>query len=189
MSDTTAERRRTVPGESIRFATATRPQADSLGRQLTEFDPRFTRDGELWMVEIDPDQRITPLLLELFHSVSEWLTENRLGSVEVHFGNSRYTLLHPSEARPSHSAEFLLQRVIQLQTALESRVRIEQAKGVLAGRLRVAVEEAFDLLRHAARDAGRQLHELAQQVVDSDELPPEIVKTFRSWRERHKTSA
>lgn len=137
------------------------------------------------MVEIDPDRRLAPLLLEIFHSVSKWLTENKLASVEVHFGDNRYTLLHPSDARPSHSAEFLLQRVIQLQTALESRVVIEQAKGLLAGRLRLAIDDTFEILRQAARKTGRKLHELAEEIVSSEELPAEITHAIRDRRDRH----
>jgi hypothetical protein len=151
---------------------------------LAEFAPQLLREGETWLVEIDPGRELAPLLLKVFHCVSTWLTTNKLASVEVHFGDNSYTLLHPSEARPSHSAEFLLQRVIQLQTALESRVAIEQATGLLAGRLRLAVPEAFEILRHGARRAGRQLHELAEEIVNSDELPPEIKRALDAWRRR-----
>ena len=45
----------------------------------------------------------------------------------------------------------------QLQLALNSRVLIEQAKGILAERLRVTPDEAFVLLRRYARDHNRQL--------------------------------
>ena len=41
----------------------------------------------------------------------------------------------------------------QLEYALESRIVIEQAKGILAERLGLGVEEAFDVLRYAARTA------------------------------------
>lgn len=61
----------------------------------------------------------------------------------------------------------------QLQTALESRVLIEQAKGVLAERLHLDMDEAFALLRNAARNNNRRLSDLAQAVVDgSDQIPP-----------------
>ena len=61
----------------------------------------------------------------------------------------------------------------QLQTALESRVLIEQAKGVLAERLHLDMDEAFGLLRNAARNNNRRLSELAQAVVEgSDQIPP-----------------
>ncbi|WP_426512908.1 GAF and ANTAR domain-containing protein [Dactylosporangium sp. McL0621] len=61
---------------------------------------------------------------------------------------------------------------LQLQTALNSRVVIEQAKGVLAERLRVDLDQAFTLLRHTARDRNRRLSDLAQAVVDGTEQLP-----------------
>lgn len=54
----------------------------------------------------------------------------------------------------------------QLQHALDSRVAIEQAKGVLAERHGLAVEAAFQLLRHHARRTGTKLHDVARGVVD-----------------------
>jgi transcriptional regulator with GAF, ATPase, and Fis domain len=61
----------------------------------------------------------------------------------------------------------------QLQTALNSRIVIEQAKGVLAERLHVPMHEAFRLLRSTSRNTNRRLSELAQAVVDGmEELPP-----------------
>jgi GAF domain-containing protein len=61
----------------------------------------------------------------------------------------------------------------QLQTALNSRVLIEQAKGVLAERLHLDVADAFAMLRSGARSHNRRLSELAQAIVDgSEQLPP-----------------
>jgi transcriptional regulator with GAF, ATPase, and Fis domain len=60
----------------------------------------------------------------------------------------------------------------QLQTALNSRVLIEQAKGVLAERLQVDVDEAFLALRKRARSQNRRLSDLAQAVVDGTEQIP-----------------
>ena len=53
----------------------------------------------------------------------------------------------------------------QLQAALDSRVLIEQAKGVLAERLDVTPDEAFVALRRQARDANRKLVDLAHEIV------------------------
>ena len=53
----------------------------------------------------------------------------------------------------------------QLQTALNSRVVIEQAKGVLAERRSLFMEQAFEELRSFARSHNRRLSEVAYAVV------------------------
>ena len=53
----------------------------------------------------------------------------------------------------------------QLQRALQTRVVIEQAKGVLAERAVVGMDEAFGRLRGYARSHRRQLAEVAEAVV------------------------
>ncbi|HYR64285.1 MAG TPA: GAF and ANTAR domain-containing protein [Actinomycetota bacterium] len=53
----------------------------------------------------------------------------------------------------------------QLQSALNSRVVIEQAKGVLAERASVNVDDAFQMLRTYARNNNRRLHEVAEDVI------------------------
>jgi transcriptional regulator with GAF, ATPase, and Fis domain len=64
----------------------------------------------------------------------------------------------------------------QLQVALNSRVLIEQAKGVLAERLGIDVAEAFQLLRKNARNRNVRLSDFAQAVVDgSGQLPAPAV--------------
>jgi GAF domain-containing protein len=55
----------------------------------------------------------------------------------------------------------------QLQTALDSRVVIEQAKGILAERLGLDMDTAFSTLRDAARRANRRLSEVARDVIES----------------------
>jgi AmiR/NasT family two-component response regulator len=59
----------------------------------------------------------------------------------------------------------------QLQTALDSRVVIEQAKGMVAAAEGISVEEAFTRIRRYARDRNLLLRAVAQQVV-SDGLRP-----------------
>jgi ANTAR domain-containing protein/GAF domain-containing protein len=54
---------------------------------------------------------------------------------------------------------------VQLQTALNSRVVIEQAKGILAERLHVDLDQAFFLLRQGARSHNRGLSDLAAAIV------------------------
>ena len=54
----------------------------------------------------------------------------------------------------------------QLQAALNSRVVIEQAKGMLAEYLNMTVDDTFKLLRTYARDHNRRLSQVASDVVD-----------------------
>jgi GAF domain-containing protein len=54
----------------------------------------------------------------------------------------------------------------QLQNALNSRVIIEQAKGKLAERLGIDVDQAFTLLRDQARKRNQRLSDLARTFVD-----------------------
>ena len=58
----------------------------------------------------------------------------------------------------------------QLQTALNSRVIIEQAKGKLAERLGVDVNQAFNPLRQQARSRNLRLSDLAPAFVDGTEV-------------------
>jgi transcriptional regulator with GAF, ATPase, and Fis domain len=57
----------------------------------------------------------------------------------------------------------------QLQTALNSRVLIEQAKGKLAERLGLDMGSAFNLLRDFARARNLRLSDLAQAFIDGSE--------------------
>lgn len=66
----------------------------------------------------------------------------------------------------------------QLQQALESRVAIEQAKGVLSERLAIDTEEAFVLLRRSARSSRVKLHDLAARVAQSRGTPAEIASAL-----------
>ena len=54
----------------------------------------------------------------------------------------------------------------QLQSALNSRIVIEQAKGFLTHRLGVSVEDAFAALRDYARSRNRKLTEVAADVIE-----------------------
>jgi GAF domain-containing protein len=54
----------------------------------------------------------------------------------------------------------------QLQLALNSRVIIEQAKGVLAERGQLEMDRAFELLRRHARSSQQRLSDVALGVVN-----------------------
>jgi len=70
----------------------------------------------------------------------------------------------------------------QLRQALESRVAIEQAKGVLMERFALTPEAAFNLLRRAARNNRASLHTLAALVTASSTTPASIKKLTEGER-------
>jgi GAF domain-containing protein len=59
----------------------------------------------------------------------------------------------------------------QLQSALDSRIVIEQAKGALAKAEGISTAQAFQLMRNTARSTGRKLHDIAGAIVG--DLGPE----------------
>jgi ANTAR domain len=104
---------------------------------------------------------------------------------------------HAARASASNGAEAdeasrLAVTVAQLEHALASRVRVEQAIGVLAERHRLRPREAFDLLRGAARSRGQRITEMAQDVVASTanpllRLPDELARKLPEQRPRGRS--
>ena len=70
----------------------------------------------------------------------------------------------------------------QLQTALNSRVVIEQAKGKLAERLGLDMEQAFSLLRDQARNRNLRLADLAQAFIDGTQSLPSQARSVARTR-------
>ena len=92
----------------------------------------------------------------------------------IRLGGGAFAVEVPADTPPESVAliesllaqlDSLLDPTAQLQVALDSRVVIEQAKGVLAERMQMTPETAFDVLRANARRRRVPLHELAQLVV------------------------
>jgi GAF domain-containing protein len=63
----------------------------------------------------------------------------------------------------------------QLQTALNSRVIIEQAKGVLAAYGQISMDAAFIRVRHYARSHNQRLAEVARQIATCELAPMEVL--------------
>ena len=86
----------------------------------------------------------------------------------------------------------------QLQHALDSRVIIEQAKGILAASIGLDVDIAFMVLRHHARSHNQQLTSVAHAIVAGDltaeavareiPRPPEPVNSPRGITRRDGAS-
>ncbi len=74
----------------------------------------------------------------------------------------------------------------QLESALTSRILIEQVKGVLAERWNTSVDDAFAAFRTYARARHLRLSELATQIIsggfDTAAIPPPVPGRTRDHR-------
>ena len=66
------------------------------------------------------------------------------------------------------------ERRAQLEHALQSRIAIEQAKGVIAERYGLDPEGAFDLIRRAARTHRMKLRDLVEAIRPGEPSSPEL---------------
>jgi GAF domain-containing protein len=74
----------------------------------------------------------------------------------------------------------------QLQLALNSRIVIEQAKGMLSEVGRIDMGRAFDALRHYARDGNLRLTAVAERIVSRELAADLVLAHSRLWP--HKRS-
>jgi hypothetical protein len=155
-----------MTGTTVRIENSSRTHAESLCAQLSQYGPNLVQRDGSWQVEVQLGE-LGSLLLGLFDTLGGWLDGEAVDSLLLHFDERRYTLLRPSTDRPANSEAFLLERVAQLETALASRVVIEQAKGVLARASGISIDEAFEQLRRAARSRRTPLRDLAARIASA----------------------
>ena len=75
------------------------------------------------------------------------------------------------------------ERRAQLEHALESRIGIEQAKGIVAERYGLEVDEAFQLIRRAARSHRMKLYDLVGAIRPGQATPPELAALIDAEQE------
>ncbi len=117
---------------------------------------RRTKDG--WRVgsEVLPDLTCAMILADLLAA------EN---------GTPPAAPSKPADEAAANEAGRLRATVGQLEHALATRIRVEQAIGVLAERHRIKPRQAFEQLRDAARSRGRKVIDIAGDVVASATNP------------------
>lgn len=81
--------------------------------------------------------------------------------------------------RATSSAKILAEN---LSHALNSRVAIEQAKGVIAERIGLDMPDAFHLLRQHARQHNRRLADVADAVIDGTLTAADLQATAKTLR-------
>ena len=145
--------------------------------------PDLSKEAERWPAFVGAAQEAGFASL---HALPMRLKDNVLGALGL-FGTTAGALddedLHLGQAL-AHVASVALvvdratidRSVVaeQLQSALSSRVLVEQAKGLLAQLGALDMDQAFASLRRYSRDHNRRLSEVAGRVV-SRELPGQAV--------------
>jgi hypothetical protein len=122
------------------------------------------RSGRGWIVgdEEAPDLTSAMVLADLL--AADLASTGGPGAAQKSASRHARPMGEPAE---EDEAARLAVTVTQLEHALTTRVRVEQAIGVLAERHRLRTRDAFDLLRSAARARGRRVIDIAEEVVDS----------------------
>lgn len=146
-----------------------------------DFAASLNGDGPANEVELRLNPESATKLVDLFDSLGVWLSSGGLDAVQIGLGERTYTLLAATTDKPNDPTTFLLERTIQLQTALDSRIVIEQAKGILAQRESITPTEAFEKMRRDARSQRRKLHDLAAEVVSTTEQPSQSPSRNRTF--------
>ncbi|MGO9875803.1 MAG: GAF and ANTAR domain-containing protein [Acidimicrobiia bacterium] len=135
--------------------------------------PRFAnhaRDAGFRSVSALPMRLRTDVIgaLNLFSTIAELLSPNDQQVAQALADIATIGIL---QERALHDGHIV---VTQLQTALSSRIVIEQAKGIVAQAAHVSVDDAFKLLREYTRNHNHLLGQTAQKVIDgtltADEL-------------------
>jgi GAF domain-containing protein len=97
--------------------------------------------------------------LGLFRAQPGLLDENDLAAAQGMADIATISILQEEALRES---KILAE---QLQRALNSRIVIEQAKGALAERAHVNVDDAFNMLRTYARNHSRRLYDVSAELI------------------------
>lgn len=108
--------------------------------------------------------------LGLFRSVTGGLSETDTGRAAALADLIGQVLV------TSHLARSQAATARHLQRALDARVLIEQAKGVLMASAGLPPEVAFEVLRRRARSSGRRAADIARDVVSGAVTVPELME-------------
>jgi GAF domain-containing protein len=176
-------------GEVLRWVTATDPRAQILEAAQERLGEGPCVDAfEHGSVQLVPDSAAEDRWPELtkvlrkdgIHSVLSVpveVAQGRVGSLNVYLAEPHewdhsernaaqiYGRLAGALLGSALTAELQGQLIEQLQWALEHRVLVEQAKGVLMGREGISADVAYQRIRSVARSSRRPVAEVAQVVV------------------------
>ncbi|GAC1596263.1 MAG: GAF and ANTAR domain-containing protein [Acidimicrobiales bacterium] len=165
--------------EEVQEEAGVGPCVDSLLQDVTVVTPDVTMDPR-WPILHSPLRR-TPVRAVLGAPVS---IGGPVGSLNVYSGRPSAFDVSDQLAIEAFAEviEHLLATAVaarrsdvvvsQLEHALEHRVTIERATGMLMGRDGLEAAAAFNVLRRRARDSGRKVADIALEVLAGEPFEP-----------------
>jgi hypothetical protein len=146
------------------FATGRPVRVPDLAEDLDRwplFAPRALQTGFRSVQAVPLRLRGTILgAMNLFLADPGGIGDDDLTVVQAMADVATIGLLQQQELHRAHTV------ASQLQQALNSRISIEQAKGVVAEQAHVSTDAAFDLLRAYSRDRNQKLVAVARSIVE-----------------------
>jgi GAF domain-containing protein len=144
-----------------------------LARDLTEDETRWPQFGPVALKAGFRSVHALPMrlrgvtigALNLFRGEEGVLDDADLRAARALADVATIAILQHRAALESHNV------IEQLNHALNSRIVIEQAKGIIAERSHLDMEEAFTWLRHHARSHNLLLVNVAHAVIDGTVMP------------------
>lgn len=134
--------------------------SEEAAERWPRFEPTATENGFAAVAAVPMRLRNDVIgVVNLFSSHTGSLSEEDVRVVRAMADIATIGILQERSIRDAHAFS------TQLEIALDSRVVIEQAKGIVAERTRITVDEAFTQIRKFARSHNRLLSETARQVV------------------------
>ncbi|MET0146209.1 MAG: GAF and ANTAR domain-containing protein [Ilumatobacteraceae bacterium] len=118
--------------------------------------------------------------LNLFHADETSLNDADIVAAKALADVATIAILQHAAAASAHLVN------AQLNQALNSRIIVEQAKGVIAERQRFSMDEAFKALRNHSRNHNLRLADVAEAVVDGS-LGPDSLDPVRTRSRRAGT--
>ncbi len=145
------------------FTTGAPVSADDLaaaGDRWPLFAPRAVSAGFLSVQAVPLRLRGAVLgAFNLFLSDTGGIDRDTEAVVQAMADVATIGLLQQRELDRAHAVEG------QLQRALQTRIGIEQAKGIISERMGIEMDAAFELLRSFSRNHNRKLHDSARDIV------------------------
>ncbi len=140
--------------------------------------PRFAphaRDNGYLTVSAVPMRLRSEVIgaLNLFSSEAAALSEDEINIAQAMADIATIGILHERVVRDTRDLS------TQLEFALDSRIAIEQAKGIVAEHAHISVDKAFELIRTFTRDHNRLLSETARQIIDGTISPAKLPRASK----------